>query len=227
VGALQLSGDETVLDLGCGTGRDTESLFDLLPTGRVVAVDGSRRMLEGLEQRLAGRLDRVDVVHADLREPLDLFRTVDAVMSVATIHWIPDHARLFSNLASVLRPGGQLVVEGGGQGNIAAVRRALTQLGVEQGGSNWNFCNVDETVSDLEGAGFVDVSVDLRPDPIHLEPREQLEAFLATVVLGPDLRALPPEERRPFVRAVADLLPDAIIDYVRLEISAVRGAGPS
>jgi trans-aconitate 2-methyltransferase len=43
---LPLAGDETVLDVGAGTGRDTAALLDRLPRGRVVAVDGSAAMLE-------------------------------------------------------------------------------------------------------------------------------------------------------------------------------------
>ena len=40
---LSLRGDETVLDAGCGTGRVTAELLNLLPRGRVVAVDFSER----------------------------------------------------------------------------------------------------------------------------------------------------------------------------------------
>jgi trans-aconitate 2-methyltransferase len=34
---------------------------------------------------------------------------------------------------------------------------------------------------------------------------------------------LPPTEREGFVRAVADRLPEPVLDYVRLDIDAVRG----
>lgn len=44
----------------------------------------------------------------------------------------------------------------------------------------------------------------------------------SAVILGALLRDLPQEERRPFVRAVAQRLPEPIIDYLRLQISAVR-----
>ena len=49
---LALSGDETVVDVGCGTGRDAEQLLSALPRGRVIAVDGSRQMLRQLSARL-------------------------------------------------------------------------------------------------------------------------------------------------------------------------------
>ncbi|MEY4226527.1 MAG: hypothetical protein RL190_1284, partial [Actinomycetota bacterium] len=66
---LDLAGDETVLDAGCGSGRVTEMLLERLPRGRVIAVDGSASMLEAARERLAGR--PVEFVEADLLE-LDL-----------------------------------------------------------------------------------------------------------------------------------------------------------
>ncbi|WP_250287589.1 MULTISPECIES: class I SAM-dependent methyltransferase, partial [unclassified Frankia] len=69
---LALAGGETVLDAGCGTGRDTAALLDRLPHGRVIAVDGSAAMLDRLRARLDGRTDRLEIVHADLARPLHL-----------------------------------------------------------------------------------------------------------------------------------------------------------
>ena len=43
---LPLDGSERVLDAGCGTGRVTEQLLERLPTGHVVALDGSAAMIE-------------------------------------------------------------------------------------------------------------------------------------------------------------------------------------
>src|SRR5436305_334515 len=42
---LPLTGDETVLDAGCGSGRVTELLLDRLPRGRVIAVDADAAMV--------------------------------------------------------------------------------------------------------------------------------------------------------------------------------------
>lgn len=222
LGRLPLRGDERVLDAGCGTGRDTAGLLDRLPDGRVVAVDGSVRMLDQLRDRLAGRLDRVEVVYADLTGPLPFDGEVDAVFSVAAFHWIDDHAALYSSLAARMRPGARLVTECGGYGNIAAVDAAVADVA---GGKrdDWRFAGVEDTRERLAGAGFTDVDVTLRPDPARFERGEQLEAFLATVILGPYLDALADDEREPFVQAVAGRLAEPVVDYVRLEISAVRG----
>jgi trans-aconitate 2-methyltransferase len=113
---LELAGDETVLDAGCGSGNVTELLVDRLPAGRVIAVDGPPSMVREARERLP---DRVDVREADLLE-LELEEPVDAILSTATFHWILDHDRLFARLHAALKPGGRLVAQCGGEGNVAA-----------------------------------------------------------------------------------------------------------
>jgi trans-aconitate 2-methyltransferase len=222
LGQLDLAGDETVADIGCGTGRDAERLLDLLPRGRVVVVDGSEQMLTRMRARLADRLDRVEVVRADLREPLVLPRQVDAAISVATLHWLPDHSVVFGSVARALRPGGRFVAEAGGFGNIAKVRAILDDLGVDDGSGAWQFAGADETRDRLAEAGFEQIDVRVVPDPARLQPGAQIEEFLATVVLGAVLREMPDPERQPFVHTVAQRLDEPVIDYVRLQLSATR-----
>lgn len=218
---LDLAGDATVLDAGCGTGRDAEVLLSRLSTGRVIAVDGSQAMLDRLRERLAGDLDRVDVVLADLGRPLPVAAPVDAVLSVAAFHWVLDHAALFANLAAVLRPGGRMATDCGGAGNIAQVSAAVDAvLGAQP--SPWNFAGVDETRRRLEVAGFTELDVRLTPDPARFRDRAELVEYLHTVVLGGQLDRLPAAEHRDFVDAVADRLPEPVVDYVRLEITATR-----
>ena len=113
---LPLTGDERVLDAGCGTGRVTEVLAERLPNGHVVALDGSAAMVDEARDRLARFGDRVSYVVADLGSPIPLDEPVDAILSTATFHWVPDHDALFANLAAVLRHGGWLVAQCGGVG---------------------------------------------------------------------------------------------------------------
>lgn len=220
---LQLRGDEVVLEAGCGTGRDTERLLERLPRGRVIALDGSARMLEELRQRLAGRMDRVETVHADLSQPLQLSEPVDVVFSVAAFHWIPDHDALFRDLAAVMQPGGQLAVDCGGRGNIARVSQAIGKVTGTSGEQGiWNFSTAGKTSQRLAGAGFQDIQVELHSEPFSLPDRAHLERFLRTVILGSHLAEIPVGERAAFVAAVADMLPERQIDYVRLTISAFQ-----
>jgi trans-aconitate 2-methyltransferase len=86
---LELRGDETVLDAGCGSGRITQALLERLPRGRVIAVDASASMLNAATERLAAARraedGRVELRLADLLE-LELPEPVDAVLSTATFH---------------------------------------------------------------------------------------------------------------------------------------------
>lgn len=218
---LDLLGDERVLDAGCGPGRDTAALLDVLPHGRVVALDASTQMLGQLRVRLAGRMTRVEVVQADLSQPLPIDGRLDAVFSVAAFHWIADHGSLFANLAAVLRPGGRLVSDCGGRGNVVNVNQAIAGVLGDQP-EVWEFADVGETEQRLLGAGFTDIDVRLRPDPTRLERGDQLHNYLATVVLGGHLDRVPAKEREAFVRAVASRLAEPVIDYVRLEMTATR-----
>jgi trans-aconitate 2-methyltransferase len=228
IGRLRLAGDETVADIGCGTGRDAASLLQILPHGRVLAIDGSQQMLAQTRSRLAaaGRLDRVEIVQADLREPqpagLAGHPPVDAALSVATLHWLPDHAQVFRTVAGLLKPGGQFVAEAGGQGNVASIVAVLSELGAGDGTGIWNFAGVPETTDQVNAAGFTEIEVNLVPDPARLDQGHQFEAYLATVVLAAHLRELTPADRAPFVTAVAGRLPEPVVDYVRLQIRATR-----
>lgn len=220
---LSLQGDETVLELGCGSGRDSERLLEALPHGRLVAVDGSRQMLDQLRKRLPDEDARVEVLHRDLRERFDFDGPFDAVVSVATLHWLPDHQHVFDELARVVRPGGRIAIEAGGHGSIAGFLRVLGTLHRHEDSRLWNFADVIETRARLSKAGFENIAVRLVADEARLEDRTQLEAFVATVMLSAPLRETPADERAAFVTAVCDRLPEPAIDFIRLQIEAIRG----
>jgi trans-aconitate 2-methyltransferase len=219
---LPLAGDETVLDAGCGSGRVTEQLLERLPEGRVIAADAAPSMLVEARRRLERFGDRVAFVECDLGQPLPFDAPVDAVFSTATFHWVPDHDALFANLAAVLCPGGRLVAQCGGAGNIASVRRAVAELGETWPGP-WTFATPEETRRRMEAAGFVDVEAWLHDEPTPMEPGEPMETFLATVVLRAHVDRLPEADRAGFVRRVAERLPRPTLDYVRLNLVARRG----
>jgi trans-aconitate 2-methyltransferase len=218
---LPLRGDERVMDAGCGSGRVTELLAERLPQGSVVAVDGSPAMIDQARARLGGFGDRIEYVVADLGRPIPVALPVDGILSTATFHWVPDHDALFRNLAAILRPSGRLTAQCGGAGNIASIQRVLATIG-----DGWlgpvHFETPEATTDRLAAAGFVDIRCWLTDEPTRFEPGEPFEAYLRTVVLGAHLERLAPADRDPFVHEVASRLGEPAIDYVRLNIDAVR-----
>ena len=221
---LELRGDETVLDAGCGSGRVTRLLVERLPQGKVVAVDASPSMVDMVRNVLR---PSDQAVLANLTE-LELDEPVDAVFSNATFHWVLDHDRLFQRLHAALRPGGRLEAQCGGEGNVAEFERAIDALGGDERFAPylrgtlqpWNFAGVGETEARLERAGFGATRLWLErkrfqpPDP---------RGYLRASGLASHLERLPAVLHEPFVDAVTGSLPRTLVlDYVRLNISAQR-----
>jgi trans-aconitate 2-methyltransferase len=221
---LELSGDESVLDAGCGSGRVTAELAQRVPDGRMYAVDAAPSMVAHARQALAGRATVLcqDLVELELPEP------VDAVFSNATFHWVHDHDALFAALQRNMKPGARLVAQCGGRGNIDAFRAAADSVAGEEPFEHffvgwqrpWNYATAAETADRLERAGFSDVVCWLEPKPTTLaEPR----AFVETVCLVRHLDPLPEGLRGPFIdRVLARVGEPLVLEYVRLNMTARR-----
>lgn len=221
---LPLRGDETVLDAGCGSGAVTRRLLERLPRGRVVAVDASPEMVA--HARAALPADRVTVVEADLAA-LELAEPVDAVFSNAVFHWVPDHGALFAALHGALRPGGRLVAQCGGAGNLDAFLAAARAAAAEQPFARHldghrepvHFAGVEETEAHLRAAGFRDLRVWIEPSDVT--PADPA-GFVRAVNLRCWVERLPDDLVDPFVAAVLDRAGEPLVlDYQRLNIDAV------
>lgn len=219
---LELRGDESAIDAGCGSGRVTEELLKRLPGGQMLAVDASAAMVEKARERLG---DRAGYLVADLAQ-LEVEEPVDLVFSTATFHWILDHDALFAHLRRALKPGGRLVAQCGGRGNVADHAKAIAAVATRPeyfphfDGMTlmWNFAGPEETEARLRAAGFAEARCWLQPKPVT--PPDPLR-FTMTVTLGPHLARLPEEKRRPFAEAVLAQSPEPLtLDYVRLNIEA-------
>ena len=217
---LPLTGDEIVLDAGCGSGRVTAELADRLPRGRVYGVDASPAMVEHARAALA---ERAIVVCQDLVE-LDLPEPVDAVFSNATFHWIHDHDALFAALAGALQPGGRLVAQCGGRGNIDAFRRAADDVAgepefapyFEAWQRPWTYADAGQTAGRLERAGFTEIRTWLEPKRVLTD-----RPFVKTVCLLRHLDPLPEKLRDRFVDRVIERGGNPVVlDYVRLNLTA-------
>ena len=222
ISRLGLLGHEAVLDAGAGTGRDTLKVAELLPYGHVYAVDSSAEMLSELRDKIRGRNGNISIFKSDLSEPLEIEVACDAVMSVATFHWIHDHQKLFANLATTMKPGAKLIAECGGFGNIARASWAFKAVtGIKAGTTNvWNFATADETTHNLVAAGFEEIDVSLIDDPVRFPSSEEHEAFLATVIFGAQLEAIDPAFRVTTIQQISMAIGGNLVDYVRLQLSA-------
>jgi len=223
---LALNGDETVVDAGCGSGNVTEDLLAKLPDGRVIGVDGSPSMVEEAAARL-GDDPRTTFICQDLAS-LKLDEQVDHVFSNATFHWIGDHDRLFRSLAAATKPGGSLVAQCGGRGNVAEVIAALGVVNREEPFAEifgeyvdpWNFAGPEETEIRLVEAGYEEVECWLEERIAHPEdPRGFFEASF----LAPARQVLDPQQLTEYTdRLLREMGQPSSFNYVRLNMTAKR-----
>lgn len=96
-----------VVDLGCGTGKQTRELHHRLLAKETLGIDQS-------EEMLAGTSDWSDPGLRFERGEIEAFRPdapFDLVFSNAALHWVEDHETLLARLAALLTARGQLAIQ--------------------------------------------------------------------------------------------------------------------
>jgi len=108
---------KTVLDLGCGTGRDCYLLSRLVgPNGRVIGVDMTPEQLDVALRHRDWHAERfgyanVDFLHGHIENLAQLGiadASIDVVVSNCVINLSPDKPKVLAEIFRVLKPGGEL-----------------------------------------------------------------------------------------------------------------------
>lgn len=103
---------DRVLDFGCGPGFFTrEFAIQTGENGLVYSADLQDQMLKILTGKLAplGLMDRIRTHQCkpdSINLPVDLNGTFDVAFAIFVVHEVPDPARLFREIAALLKPGG-------------------------------------------------------------------------------------------------------------------------
>jgi trans-aconitate 2-methyltransferase len=106
LGHVETTAPKLVYDLGCGAGNVTRLIAERWPEAKIVGVDGSAEMLA----QAKADLPRIEWQQADLATWLPPQRP-DVIYSNAALHWIEDHAPVFTALFNSLAPGGTFAVQ--------------------------------------------------------------------------------------------------------------------
>jgi S-adenosylmethionine-diacylgycerolhomoserine-N-methlytransferase len=132
IAGLQPTSGASVLEIGCGTGRNLVWAARRHPDARFFGIDVSTEMLTSAISAIArhGLTDRIRVAHGDgtAFNPNFLFgvASFDHVMISYSLSMIPDWERVLKAAANSLKPGGRLhVVDFGGQERLPGIARAL------------------------------------------------------------------------------------------------------
>ena len=232
LGSLSLPSGASVLDVGCGVGDFTARLAGLGEGVQVLGVDADPGMVE-LAARNAAPSVRFAVCRAQDLDRVVPAGSVDAVFSVAALHWVPaaDQPGMLAQVRRVLRPRGLFRAQFGGRGQIAAVKAILDEESVRLGGgpAGWFFPSPADYLPLLATAGFAvpaDGWVRLLRQVRRFADAPQLVGWLRSQTFPAYQPVLPAGalaefRRRSEDRAVAELRrSDGFydLDFVRLDL---------
>ena len=109
---MNLKGNETLLDLCCGTGKSTLACLKQLPAGKIVGVDNSEGMLLEANKKFAkevkeGKITFIlkDAMHLDFPD-----NTFDVVFMAYGLRNMPDYEKAIQGISRVLKPGGKICI---------------------------------------------------------------------------------------------------------------------
>ncbi len=233
---LNLTGEERILDIGCGDGRITAHLASLVPRGRVLGIDLSSDMIGFAAKEHSGN-SRIffqvgDASHLGFKEEFDL------IVSFACLHWIEDQLPVLRGVRQGLVPGGRFLMQCGGRGNAEKILDITGEIIAEPAWSRYfsgfsfpyHFYGPEEYEPWLMRAGLRPTRVDLvAKDMVHLG-----QAGLTGIIRNtwlPYTERLPDCLRDEFIREVAQRYLDrypldghgkAHVQMMRLEVEAKR-----
>ena len=211
IAKLDLSGNERVLDLGCGDGKVTAAIAENVPLGIVTGIDSSAEMIRFAREYFPSRLHpnlnfvRMDASHLTFRKKFDV------IFSNAALHWISDHKPVLAGIACSLRPNGRLLIQMGGKGNADQVFGVLeVLLGNRRWGQyfegfsyTYGFFGTEEYQQWLVESGLEPIRVELIPKDMSYPTRDAFAAWIRTTWL-PWMARLPEGEQSVFIEAVID-----------------------
>ncbi|HET8912501.1 MAG TPA: class I SAM-dependent methyltransferase [Ktedonobacteraceae bacterium] len=223
---LEAKPGELILDLGCGTGHLTNAIAE--SGAQTIGIDSAESMIKTAQETYPNR----EFFVADARD-FSFEQPFDAIFSNAALHWVLEPEKVVIQMAAALKPGGRLVAEFGGKGNVAAITTALQQSIQElvqiEVPLTWYFPSIGEYASLLEKHGLAVHSALLFDRPTKLEEGENglrnwLQMFGNSMMQAIPETAIPQVLERTEAKVRSRLFKDGawFADYRRLRIVAYK-----
>jgi len=105
----QFSGNESVLDVGCGDGKITAKIAETLPNGDVIGIDSSEHMIHFANVEFL-------TAHSNLKffvnkaEAIPYINQFDLITSFACLHWVKNQLGFLQSAKSALKSNGKIIL---------------------------------------------------------------------------------------------------------------------
>lgn len=208
ISELKFTGNESVLDLGCGDGVLTGQIADMLPRGRVVGIDASEGMIA-----TAAKLESVNLAFIKMDiDDISYNNVFNLIFSNAALHWVKDHKKLLRNCQKALKPGGSLRFNFAGDGNcsnfFAVIKVVMKDEKYKEYFRNfewpWYMPPVDEYKETVSCSGFKDIKVWGENADRYFSGRDEMIKWIEQPSIVPLIKMVAAKDKDEFMRDVVD-----------------------
>jgi len=202
ISKLNLTGSETILDLGCGDGILTEKLAQLVPKGKVIGIDASQGMIE-----IAKELKRNNLIFKVMNiNKINFKNEFDLIFSNSTLHWIKDHEKLITNCFEALKPNGMIRFNFAGKRNIShfskVIREVMGYLKYKKYFTNyewpWYMPNINEYKNLINRFNFRGVKVWEENADRYYQEFDEIMKWIDQPVIVPFLKCVDEKDKKEF-----------------------------
>ena len=203
ISELNLTGNERILDLGCGDGDITVQLAKLVPDGLVIGIDASQSMIDS-----AGRTHNAQNLRFDLMDinEIDFENEFDVVISNAALHWVKDHKKLLSSVCKALKTDGIAHLNFAADGNCSAFFKVIREIMAEtkyagyfnQFDWPWYMPTIEEYEKLLEKSNFREAKVWGENADRFFPNKEVMAGWIDQPSLVPFLKYIDGQEKNAF-----------------------------
>jgi trans-aconitate methyltransferase len=205
----RVKADDSILDIGCGTGTLTIELARLAHKGKVVGIDPSIEMLERAREKTlsAGNVALINIP----AQKLDLKEEFDLVYSNSALQWVKEQEDVMARSYNALRENGRIAVQLPAKDFcwelMENINSAIAFLGLESKykkmESPWRFPVKEEMAGFLKDAGFVNINVFYKDYTLVFESINDVLEWGVSAALRPFLAHLPENRQERFKYAFA------------------------
>jgi len=238
ISKLYLSGEESVLDIGCGDGKVTALISAYLKNGSITGIDSSADMIALAQKTFPpSKHPNLSFVLLDATK-LHFKHQFDVAFSTAALHWVKDQISVLNGVKKSLKKSGKILFQMGGKGNaqdiIAAVDEVIKN---EKWRSYFNdfsfpyaFCSPDDYKQWLNDVGFSIKRLELIPKDMTQKGKKGLAGWIRTT-WRPYTRRIPENEQNTFIDDVINLYGKIFpmddnglfhVKMMRLEVEAIH-----
>ncbi len=189
-----------VLDIGCGTGRLTLRVANLIgPGGRMVGIDPSVQRIEVAHRKIRDAPVKNISFEVGNSNDLDYFKTnsFDIVYLNIVLHWIQEKEDAFDQIYRVFKPGGKLGITTGNRDKPYTVKSIIEEVlrqpkyAVDADKEASKPVNISDLEALMQDAGFRISEINCEKDPRYFESPLKCLEYVESSLFGNFLSNVP------------------------------------